>query len=225
MRETSAAVGARYREIELESQFRCAGSGTSSNGSTSCSRFARQVNSPYPPDEPFEFEIVAGPAELDALIRQKVDAGVSARLTAGFCWKWSQPTATGSLVEDIVIDDFRRPWNAQPDAKKLAPGIPRAPLRHGRRGEVDQVGCVYTAQGFEFDYVGVIFGKDLVVRNGTWIGQPSMSHDKQIKQKTNTRFLECVKNVYRVLMTRGLKGCYVTFLDEETREYVETQLS
>ena len=58
------------------------------------------------------------------------------------------------------------PWNAMPDAGKLAPGIPKSSFWASDPNGINQVGCVYTAQGFEFDYVGVIFGKDLVFDGG-----------------------------------------------------------
>jgi Mrp family chromosome partitioning ATPase len=225
IRDNAIAANARYREVELRSQFRCAGSATYLEWVDQLLEVRKTGQFSLPPDEPFEFEIVDSPGVLDAWIRTKQAEGYAARLTAGYCWKWSPPDAAGGLLEDIVIDGFRRPWNAQPDATKLAPGIPPAPLWAWTPSGVDQVGCIYTAQGFEFDYVGVIFGTDLVVRDGTWIGQPSASHDSGIKQKSNTRFLECVKNIYRVLLTRGLKGCYVTFLDDETRRYVEERIA
>jgi DUF2075 family protein len=124
-----------------------------------------------------------------------------------------------------VIGEFRRPWNAKPDAKKLAKGIPPAPLWAWTPSGVDQVGCIYTAQGFEFDYVGVIFGTDLVVRDGRWVGRPQFSKDASIKRgSTLDAFTTCVKNAYRVLLSRGLKGCIVTFLDEETKAYFETRV-
>jgi len=97
---------------------------------------------------------------------------------------------------------------------RCTPGIP---------GGIDQVGCVYTAQGFEFDYVGVIFGMDLVYRPGSgWIGQPEESKDRVVSRKDVTReeFTSYVKNTYRVLLTRGLRGCYVHFLDPQTRDFV-----
>lgn len=85
---------------------------------------------------------------------------------------------------------------------------------------------MYTAQGFEFDYVGVIWGLDLVYRKemGGWIGQPEHSHDTQVK-RARGNFVELAKNTYRVLLSRGMKGCSIYFQDEETREYVESRLS
>jgi uncharacterized protein len=224
IREAAVAMDARYRQIDLRAQFRCAGSETYLEWVDQLLEIRKTARIYLPPDEPFEFEIVDSPAELDRRIRAKLSQGQSARLVAGFCWPWSEPKADGTLVDDIVIDGFHRPWNAKPGAKKLAPGIPPASLWAWNDGGVNQVGCIYTAQGFEFDYAGLIFGKDLVIRDGVWVPQPAVSHDRGIKQKSNARFLDCVKNVYRVLLTRGLKGCYVTFLDDETRRYVEQRI-
>ena len=85
------------------------------------------------------------------------------------------------------------------------------------------VGCIYTAQGFESDFAGVIFGRDLVWRpRKGWVGQPSYSHDSVVKRgskEDQTRFTALVKNTYRVLLTRGLQGCYVYFQDDQTRDF------
>jgi len=79
---------------------------------------------------------------------------------------------------------------------------------------------VYTAQGFEFDYIGVIFGLDLVYRPGTgWVGQPDQSRDPVVRRSSRDAFTDYVKNTYRVLLTRGLRGCYVYFVDPSTRDF------
>jgi DUF2075 family protein len=77
----------------------------------------------------------------------------------------------GMLIDDVVIENFRRPWNAKPDASRLASGIPKSNLWATDPNGLKQVGCIYTAQGFEFDYAGVIFGKDLVhdFDNQKWV--------------------------------------------------------
>ena len=141
-------------------------------------------------------------------------------MTAGFCWPWSNPRPDGTLVNDVVIGDYRRPWNAKPEARKLAKGIPKAlTWAHDPTG-LGQVGCIYTAQGCEFDYVGVIFGTDLKYGNSThsWVGCPENSHDTVVK-RSGQKFIELVKNTYRVLLTRGMKGCYVCFQDKGTERY------
>ena len=109
------------------------------------------------------------------------------------------------------------PWNAKADARQLGPGIPKSDFWASDPKEgIDQVGCVYTAQGFEFDYVGVIFGPDLVYRpmDGGWVGQRDQSHDRVVRSGvTEQQFTDFVKSTYRVLLTRGLRGCYVYFMD------------
>ena len=87
------------------------------------------------------------------------------------------------------------------------------------------MGCVYTAQGFEFDYIGVIIGKDLIYRSDTgWVGVKEESCDSMVK-RSKDKFVDLVKNTYRVLLTRGMKGCYVYFMDEETRKFFESRIT
>ena len=93
------------------------------------------------------------------MIRKGADTGDRRRSAAGFCWRWSDPK-DGTLVDDVVIGPFRRPWNAKPDAAKLPPRVPKSNYWATDPQGIGQVGCVYTAQGFEFDYIGVIWGDD-----------------------------------------------------------------
>ena len=151
-------------------------------------------------------------------IRGKATNGYSARLVAGFCWPWSNPDSSGQLVDDVKLDGFSMPWNAMPDAGKLAPGIPKSNFWASDPNGINQVGYVYTAQGFEFDYVGVIFGRDLVYDAG-WRGGRKISHDSVVKKAPETEFVNLVKQTYRVLLTRGMKVCYVYFEDAATREF------
>ena len=174
----------------------------------------------------FEFEIFGSAEELDTRIRARLAENHTARLTAGYCWPWSKPRADGTLVDDVQVGAFRRPWNAKPDARRLARGIPKAHLWAYEAGGVDQVGCVYTAQGFEFDYVGVIFGSDLryELDRQAWTGDPTGSCDAVVK-RSKDRFVDLVKNTYRVLLSRGLKGCYVYFMDRDTERFVRTRMA
>ena len=114
------------------------------------------------------------------------------------------------------------PWNAKSEARLLGPGIPKSDFWASAKPRISQVGCVYTAQGFEFDYVGVIFGPDLVYRpmNGGWVGQRDQSSDRVVRSGvTEAEFTDFVKSTYRVLLTRGLRGCYVYFMDASTRDF------
>ena len=183
---------------------------------------ARARQPTWDPDrETFDFRIVDSVEQLDALIRSKADEGHSARLTAGFCWPWSNPNADGTLVNDVKVGNWQMPWNARPDAGRLAPDIPPSNFWASDPNGINQVGCVYTAQGFEFDYVGVIWGRDLRWDPATnaWIGDSSESYDSIVK-RSGDKFTDLVKRTYRVLLTRGLKGCYVVIEDGPTGTFV-----
>ena len=86
----------------------------------------------------------------------------------------------------------------------------------------DQIGCVYTAQGFEYDWNAVIFGSDLVWRAGAWVGDRSGSRDPAMRGITPEHFETLVKNTYKVLLTRGLVGTILYSVDEETQEHFRT---
>jgi len=113
------------------------------------------------------------------------------------------------------------PWNARPEATRLAPGIPKAQLWAYDPGGINQVGCVYTAQGFEFDYVGVIWGSDLRFDPSSqqWVADRMVSSDNVVR-KSKGNFEAYVRNIYRVLLSRGLKGCYVYCVDDETAKFL-----
>ncbi len=226
IQEYAARYGCNLLEYELEAQFRCNGSDGFINWVNNTLGVQRTANVIWEHGtEEFEFRIFRSPMEVEQAIRAKVDEGFSGRMTAGFCWEWTAPDIVGNLVNDVVIGDYQRPWNAKPDAVKLAAGIPKAPLWAHDPNGINQVGCVYTAQGFEFDYVGVIFGADLRFdfAEQKWIGDKTQSYDSVVK-RSKEQFVDLVKNTYRVLLTRGMKGCYVCFLDRETEIFFRSRM-
>jgi DUF2075 family protein len=212
-------------EFELEAQFRCAGSDAFVNWVNNTLGIQGTANVIWNQADEFDFKILPTPQALEEAIRDKLSKNSTARLTAGFCWPGSNPTSDGTLVNDVVIDDYSRPWNAKSDSGSLAPGIPKESLWAYDTGGVDQIGCVYTAQGFEFDYVGVIFGLDLVYlpEAADWKGDKTKSHDTVVK-RSGDRFTQMVKNTYRVLLTRGMKGCYVHFMDKNTENLFRSRM-
>jgi phage repressor protein C with HTH and peptisase S24 domain len=146
-------------------------------------------------------------------------------MTAGFCWEWSKKTnLDGTLKNDVVLGNYVRPWNARPEATRLAKGIPKATLWAHDPNGIEQVGCIYTAQGFEFDYVGVIFGNDLMFNfdDQEWHGIKDNSCDSVVR-RSRDRFVDLTKNTYRVLLSRGMKGCYVYFMDKETEHFIRSR--
>jgi DUF2075 family protein len=125
---------------------------------------------------------------------------------------------------DIVIPEhhFQMQWNLTEDGM----------LWIMSERSVDQVGCIHTCQGLEVDYIGVIIGDDMVIRAGQWVCRPEKRdrHDKSIhgmkqlmkKDPIHGQAMSdlIIKNTYRTLMTRGMKGCLVFSTDQETREYL-----
>ena len=222
--DTAKANGARLFDYKLEAQFRCAGSAEFVSWIENTLEVDRNANILWNTNDKFEFRIVDSPQALDTAIRSKLAAGHTARLLAGFCWEWSNPQSDGSLVEDVVIGDFRRPWNAKSGAGHLKRGIPKESLwAYDARG-VDRVGCVYTAQGFEFDFAGVIVGPDLIYRSGKgWVGQRECSFDTVVKRSKDD-FVNLIKNTYRVLFSRAMSGCYVYFTDKETENFFRSRM-
>lgn len=215
----------RIFEYELEAQFRCAGSDGFVNWINNTLDIERTANVIWEGDESFEFQIFQSPEDLDTAIREKANNGFTARLTAGFCWPWSNPDNQGKLLADVQIGAYKRPWNAKPDARRLAMGIPKAPLWAYDPNGINQIGCIYTAQGFEFDYVGVIVGTDLTYNldEQKWTGHRENSFDGPVK-RAQDKFIDLVKNTYRVLFSRGMKGCYVYFMDKDTERFFKSRM-
>jgi len=225
IKEFAQSRGIRLYECDLTAQFRCNGSDAFINWVNHTLQIDVTANPFWEASNPYEFKVFNSPIELENAIHAKVKEGATARMSAGFCWKWSDPDSAGNLLDDVVVGDWRRPWDAKPGAGRLAKRIPPAALWAYDPNGIGQVGCVYTAQGFEFDYIGVIIGKDLIYRSDKgWVGVKEESYDTMVK-RSKDKFVDLVKNTYRVLLTRGMKGCYVYFMDDETRKFFESRIT
>lgn len=226
IKKNAQDLGYKIHDYELKVQFRCSGSETFVNWINNTLAIEKTPNILWNEKEDFDFRIFNSPQSLEDAIKQKNNQGYNARMTAGFCWEWSKKTnPDGTLKNDVVIDTFKRSWNARPEATRLAPGIPKATLWAYDLNGIEQIGCIYTAQGFEFDYVGVIFGNDLVYDfdQQKWIGFKENSFDLTVK-RSKKRFLDLVKNTYRVLLSRGIKGCYVYFMNKDTERFIKSRI-
>jgi hypothetical protein len=175
----------------------------------------------------YSFEVFDDPAVMEHALHKRVGPGVSGRLVAGYCWPWSDPTPDGSLVDDVEIGTWRRPWNEKPPEvlkKKRAaprPGMHPYYLWATEPQRIPEVGCIYTAQGFEFEHCAVILGNDLVWRDGVgWVASRDASRDRTIKMRkyAGNELKEIMWNTYRVLLTRGL----VYSTDFETRHFLKS---
>jgi uncharacterized protein len=220
IRATAKKYNAELFEFELKTQFRCSGSDGFLNWLDNALEIRETANRMLTKNEKMDFEIFDSPQALYGAIKKKNEEKPnSARMAAGFCWPWSNPNPDGSLVEDVVIGNFRMTWEAKNDMK-VAPGIPEARLWAYDPSGVSQMGSIYTIQGFEFDYVGIVFGDDLAWEPEAkkWVGKPENSADAAVK-RDKANFAKYAKNAYRVLLTRGMMGCYVYFVNKDTENY------
>jgi hypothetical protein len=201
-------------EFELKTQFRCSGSDAYLQWLDSVLGIRDTEITQF--DARMEFRIFDNPLDMMSEVRKRnTEKPNSARITAGFCWPWSAPNLDGSLVADVKIGDLEMPWEKKDQFWKWATD----------ESGMEQVGTVYTAQGFEFDYIAVIFGNDLVYGWGEkeWKAVPENSYDTQVK-RNNPNLTNHLKNVYRVLLSRAHMGVYVYFMDKSTEQYFRNHL-
>jgi len=220
------ARGTRVEKIKLDAQFRCGGSeeyllwvkrllGLTPGGSI-----------PWIGDPHFDVEVVESPEEMESSLQTRIEAGYSGRIAAGYCWPWSNPTRDGTLVRDVQIGGWSRPWNLKGD--RSVGGAPAAALWATEPAGFDQVGCVYTAQGFEYDYAGVIIGSDLVWRDKGWVMVRSANKDPDFRNRIkvdDSQADRLIRNVYKVLLTRGMRGVAIHSVDRETNDRLRALVS
>ena len=218
-------AGAGITELELNSQFRCNGSDGYLAWLDSTLQIRETVNQDLTGID-YDFRVLDNPAELRDLIFEKNNISNRARLVAGYCWKWPSKKDFNAYDIEFPEYDFRMKWNLTEDGSTwiISPK------------SVNEVGCIHTCQGLEVDYIGVIIGEDLIVRNELIITDATKraSSDNSVKGykkllKENPDVAKekldlIIKNTYRTLMTRGMKGCYVYCVDEETREWFKNGL-
>ncbi len=215
---------AEVEHVKLESQFRCNGS----DGYLSWLNDVLEIEETANFDGfdfDYDFRVVDSPSELRDLIFEK-NTDNNARLLAGYCWDWIKEGKNNTDVHDIVIDDFSMSWNLGNSDTWAIDGT-----------SVNEIGCIHTSQGLEFDYVGVIIGEDMrydgehIVtdfneRAGT---DKSLFGIKKMYKESPSEALEVadeiIKNTYRTLMTRGMKGCYVYCEDMALQDYFNERLN
>lgn len=210
--------------LKLGSQFRCNGSDGYLAWLDNTLQIRDTANTTMDGIE-YDFRVFDNPREMHQLITEKNKEKNKARVVAGYCWKWISKNKP--VLKDIIIGDYKATWNLAEDGQAwiIQPE------------SVKEVGCIHTCQGLEVDYIGVIIGPDLIVRNGKVITQITHrpSEDKSVQgwkklmesnpEETSARLEAIIKNTYRTLMTRGQKGCYIYCTDAETNEYFRQMIS
>ena len=221
--EFAATLGLRVQKVSLDEQFRCGGSAAYMNWVQRLLGLVDGGPVAWAGDESFEVSVVESVHELERILESRRDDGFGARMTAGYCWPWSDPRDDGTLVDDVAIGGWSRPWNLK--GERSVGGAPPAALWASDPGGFGQVGCVYTAQGFEYDWNGVIIGPDLVWRTDRWVAVRSANRDpdfRNTKAVSDEEFERLVLNVYKVLLTRGMIGTLIVSADDETQRLLQS---
>jgi DUF2075 family protein len=218
-------LGVKVHNLKLESQFRCNGSNGYLAWLDNTLEIKETANRTLDGTD-YDFRIIDSPNELRELIRIKNKPNNKARLVAGYCWNWI--SRKDKNLNDIQIPEFNfeMKWNLDSDGNTWIIA----------KDSVNEAGCIHTSQGLEVDYVGVIIGDDFVVREGKVITNPlkRAKTDSSIKgyktmlkddpKSANEKADYIIKNTYRTLMTRGMKGCYIFCTDKETQQYFKDRL-
>lgn len=209
---------------DLESQFRCNGSDGYIAWLDNVLEIRKTANFDI---DGFncEFKVFDNPNEMRAAIEEKNKINNKSRIVAGYCWEWPKENRNNPKYNDIIIDEynFEMSWNLD-GGEIFALG----------ENTVKQAGCIHTTQGLEFDYVGVIIGPDMRYEHG----QVVTDYTKRAKSDQSLRGIgkysdedkiklarKIIKNTYRTLMTRGMKGCYIYCVDKALGEHIKNVVS
>lgn len=223
--EQAGLAGALVERLELTSQFRCGGSDDYMAWLDEVLGVHADTANYFSRDK-FDFQIFDSPVELHNVIKEKNRINNKSRVVAGYCWDWISKNK--AELSDIRIDEFgyKATWNLTSDGSEwiISPK------------SVEEVGCIHTCQGLEVDYIGVIIGKDLIAIDGVLVTDPSAraktdkslaGYKKELKEdpiSAQIKADEIIRNTYRTLMSRGMKGCYVYFVDPATAEHFKKLL-
>ena len=217
------SMGLNVIRVDLDGQFRCGGSRLYENWLNGVLNLDHSENISWTKDPNFNVFVAESPEEIESMLKKFESEGYKSRITAGYCWTWNDPNDDGTLPKDVKIGNWSKPWNVKGD--RGVGGYLSGELWAIDPKGFDQIGCVYTAQGFEYDWNAVIFGPDLVWRSGEWVADRNGSKDPAMRGIAPEHFETLVKNTYKVLLTRGLVGTLIYSVDEETQEYFKSLLN
>ena len=206
-------------ETKLISQFRC-------NGSDAYIQFIDEILQRHEEsiavdlsELNFDFKVFDNPNEMREELRAKNQENNKTRMVAGYCYDWNVKHRRGDW--DVILEDnFKAKWNLEND--KVWAINPDS---------FEEIGCIHTAQGLEFDYVGVFIGKDLTYNPATRLietHREAISNDDNssgIRSAAPAKAHQLILNTYKTLLTRGQKGCYVYCEDPELRQHIESLFS
>jgi len=219
-------AGATVTHLKLASQFRCSGSDGYLAWLDQVLGIRDTANPILEADE-FDFRVFDSPNEVRRLIEEKNRTNNRARMVAGYCWDWKSKKQPGAFDVVIPEQEFAMQWNLAQDGG----------LWITAERSVEQIGCIHTCQGLEVDYIGVIVGPDLIARDGEILTRPEKrsrqdqsikGYKKELREKADqarSKADAIIKNTYRTLMTRGMKGCYIYCTDPGTAAYFRERIA
>lgn len=213
---------AEVYEDTLLSQFRCNGSDSYLSWIDNVLEINLEATDDF--DFDYDIRICDSPEEVRELILEKNKINNKSRMVAGYCWNWIKEGKNNSDIHDIQIGDFEMSWNLGSSSTWAIDSE-----------SVNEIGCIHTCQGLEFDYVGVIIGEDLRYDDGIITDftkrartDQSLKGLKGLYKKNKEEALKIadriIKNTYRTLLTRGQKGCYIYCVDKDLQEYLKKRL-
>lgn len=216
-------LGAGIYTYELDSQFRCNGSDGYLAWLDNALEIRKTANFDIDGFD-YDFKVFDDPNEMRKAIEDKNKVNNKSRLVAGYCWNWpTGNTRNDTNFHEITIPEhnFEISWNLD-GGEAFAIG----------ENSINEAGCIHTVQGLEFDYVGVIIGDDIRYENGhiltdytkraktdTSLNGIKKLANEQGQDKANIIADAIIKNTYRTLMTRGMKGCYIYCTDSQLSAY------
>ena len=210
-------------EFELEAQFRCTGAEGFINWIDHTLQIRETANYDGWENEAFSFEIFDSPHQVFNKIKELGNKGFKARMLAGYAWRWTAQNEGNSNAEifDVHIEehDFKMPWNSRAISTTWAIDD----------NGLEQIGCIHTSQGLEFDYVGILIGNDLKYdpKKEEIYASYKDYYDQKGKNGLKNdpeRLTKLVKNIYKVLLSRGMKGCYIYCCDKELEKYLKNRI-
>lgn len=219
-------AGAEYKIMELESQFRCNGSDGYIAWIDDVLEIRKTANNDGF-DLDYDIRIFDNPNQMKEEIFELNKLNNKARLLAGYCWNWIAEGKNKTNVFDITIPEykFEMSWNlGNSSTWAIDPN------------SVNEIGCIHTSQGLEFDYAGIVIGQDLRYENGKIVTDftkraktdKSIFGMKKMYKEDPEKALkladEIIKNTYRTLLTRGQKGCYIYCEDKPLAEYLKIRI-
>ncbi len=180
-------------DLNLVSQFRCNGSDGYLNFLDDLLGIRETANTTF--DYDYDIQLFSSPSKMREALREKNELNNKSRMIAGYCYEWiTENDPTGSEYDIILEDGFKAKWNFSNSLFAIAPD------------SFDQVGCIHTTQGLEFDYCGIIIGRDLRFENGTVITDPT----KEAQSDKSSGIRSCKDPVLadRLIKTHTKLSCH-----------------